>query len=350
MIDHTDCRTRGFTPGGEPSCVAAAVAAVLAGTRIPQAAAQAGMDPRDLADSVDTYRQAGLAALTAQAADAQWVQAHVQWAHADSADQIAAAHLAPRLAAATRDGVLGRWWFIRKHPYWRLRLQPPPGTATGHLRATISALLDDLTAAGHLTGWRPGIYEPETIVFGGPAGMDIAHTLFHHDSHAILTRGGQRHALGRAELSVLLLSAMFRAAGQDRYEQGDIWHRVTLMRPPTPGTAATGPKDPAAALRLLAFADPAPLTAPAGPLADAAARMAAFTAAGAALHTAHTAGDLKRGLRAVLAHHVIFAWNRCGLPPPMQTVLADAARRTLLDLPGTAHAAEKDLTTSAPTN
>jgi thiopeptide-type bacteriocin biosynthesis protein len=342
MIDHTGCRTRAFTPGGDPSRVAAAVAAVLAGTRIPQAAAQAGMDPQHLAESVDTYRRAGLAALSAQAAGAEWVQAQVQWAHADSAEQLAAAHLAPRLTAAARDGVLGRWWFIRKHPHWRLRLQPPPGTGTGHLRATISALLDDLTAAGRLIGWRPGVYEPETTAFGGPAAMDIAHTLFQHDSHAILTRGAERHAVGRSELSVLLLSAMFRAAGQDRYEQGDIWHRVALMRPPMPGTDATSLKKRAAALRTLAFADPAPLTAPGGPLADAGGRMAAFTAAGAALHTA---GDLERGLRDVLAHHVIFAWNRCGLPAPVQTVLADAARRTLLDLPDTAHPAEKDIAT-----
>jgi thiopeptide-type bacteriocin biosynthesis protein len=174
------------------------------------------------------------------------------------------------------------------------------------------------------------MYEPENVAFGGPEDMDIAHAVpLGQPRHPHLFR---TPCHWRAELSVLLLSALFRAAGQDRYEQGDVWHRVTLMRPPldtTPPRLA----ERAAAVRLLDFADPAALTGPGQALACAADRMAAFTAAGAALRAAHSRELLARGLRNVLAHHVIFTWNRAGVPAPMQTLLADAARHTLLDLP-----------------
>jgi hypothetical protein len=41
---------------------------------------------------------------------------------------------------------------------------------------------------------------------------------------------------------------------------------------------------------------------------------------------------MERGLRDVLAHHVIFHFNRIGVPAPAQAVLARAARNALLGL------------------
>jgi len=62
--------------------------------------------------------------------------------------------------------------------------------------------------------------------------MDIAHTLFHHDSQHILTRVTQTDpALGQRETTVLLYSTMLRAAGLDWFEQGDVWAKVTALRP-----------------------------------------------------------------------------------------------------------------------
>lgn len=44
--------------------------------------------------------------------------------------------------------------------------------------------------------------------------------------------------------------------------------------------------------------------------------MTAFDIAGRTLATAATDGTLERGVRNILAHHVIFHWNRLGLPAP----------------------------------
>ncbi|MGH3755350.1 MAG: thiopeptide-type bacteriocin biosynthesis protein, partial [Pseudonocardiaceae bacterium] len=92
-------------------------------------------------------------------------------------------------------------------PAWRLRYQSvnPDTKAVG-------TLLSELEADGHLARWTRGIYEPETLAFGGPAAIDIAHSLFHHDSRHCLARATKPAALGQREITVLLFSAMLRAA------------------------------------------------------------------------------------------------------------------------------------------
>nr|WP_285779256.1 lantibiotic dehydratase C-terminal domain-containing protein [Microtetraspora sp. NBRC 13810] len=59
--------------------------------------------------------------------------------------------------------------------------------------------------------------------------------------------------------------------------------------------------------------------------ACAAAWPAAYATTGRDLAGFAAAGRLRRGLRAVLTHHVIFAWNRTGLPHATQASLAAAA-------------------------
>ncbi len=243
------------TPPPDDDLVADAVLTVLAGTPLRDAATHTAIAEDDLVDAVAVYHHAGRAALKKRAD--RWVQVWLQFCDWADAEPVTAS-LALRLDDLVHTGILSRWWYIRKHPSWRLRLQPPPGVATDKVRAAMTPILDSLTRGGHLTRWRECVYEPETLAFGGPAGMDIAHTLFHHDSHTILTAArhtGLQPGLGRPELSVLLVSALFRAAGQDRYEQGDIWHRVTALRPSLPDTAAGRVAAHAAALRTLIFTD-----------------------------------------------------------------------------------------------
>lgn len=66
-----------------------------------------------------------------------------------------------------------------------------------------------------------------------------------------------------------------------------------------------------------------------GPLSSASAWLTAFEYAGAALRKQAGEGGLTRGLRAVIAHHVIFHWNRIGLPARIQAKLALAASEVI---------------------
>jgi protein-L-isoaspartate(D-aspartate) O-methyltransferase len=261
-----------------------------------------------------------------------WHQYNITFPDRLTAAGTAARHLLPALTAAQEDGLLHTWWFIRKQP-WRLRYQASaPGSADQYM----TTLLSRLAAAGDVSSWAQAIYEPETRAFGGHASMTGAHTLFHHDSTAILTlaagtagRPVTVPAAGQREATVLLCSAMLRAAQLDWYEQGDVWARVAALRngcttrPLPPGRAS----HMRTAIRLFMTADTRPLcgAGQAGPLAGRPGWLTAFETTGAELARLAGQGDLTRGLRGILAHHMIFHANRAGIPAADQAVLATAA-------------------------
>ncbi|MFD3580978.1 thiopeptide-type bacteriocin biosynthesis protein [Streptomyces sp. NPDC058683] len=305
-----------------------AVLDVLAGGDTNAVAACAGLEPADLDAAVTVYQQAGQQALAHQAGSPAWRQLYIQFTDWGKAEQIAADHIAPVLDLAQQDGLITGWWFIRKHPCWRMRLLPAFG---GQLPLALADMLDELTADGRVHRWWPGIYEPETAAFGGDTSMTIAHTLFHADSHAILTTAHSE--LGRRELSLLLCATLMRAAGLEWYEQGDVWHRITRERPLPSDVPAANVHTMADSLRQLLIAD----TSPSGPLLrsdrllkPAADWVSAFRQAGRDLGTAAREGALDRGLREVISYHVIFHWNRIGLPARTQSVLAHAAHTAIL--------------------
>jgi thiopeptide-type bacteriocin biosynthesis protein len=172
-------------------------------------------------------------------------------------------------------------------------------------------------------------------------GINAAHTLFHADSRAILIEAlRMRHGrpstlpIGRRELSILMCSAMLRAAGQEWTEQGDVWARVVGMRSAMGTANAELPSAIADKIGVLLAADTIAIAAPGQALDAATDRVHAFARAGREL--AHTArlGGLTRGLRDVLAHLVVFHWNRAAIPTEDQAVLASAARAHILGTPG----------------
>lgn len=272
--------------------------------------------------------------------ESRWRQVTVEFTDWAGAPLVVAHRLAPVLDRTGKP-----WWYIRKHPHWRLRHRHT-GIHTGeHARAfdpsatdqddILRRVLDQLVDDRVVRAWHPVIYEPETHAFGGPAGMDLAHDLFCRDSRTTLdllttpTRPG--HDAGPVELSVLAVSRMLRSAGLDWYEQGDVWAQVAAARPPIPTTRPPAPHAAAAARRLVAL-DTGPTTTllVGGPLAPYRAWLDAFDTTGTRLAALARTGRLTRGLRAVLAHHVIFHWNRLALTADQQHTLATLARDTLL--------------------
>ncbi|WP_233221164.1 thiopeptide-type bacteriocin biosynthesis protein [Streptomyces carminius] len=309
-----------------------------------QAAAQVPMEVSDLAEAVAAYKAAGRAALDAQARTRDWYQVRIRFTDWNTAERAAAAHLGPRLQQAQDAGTIADWWFLRKHPCWRLRCRPGPTTTRAETTAAVGAALGAMTAHGTVEKWRECLYEPEVLAFGGPVGMDITHDLFHADSHQTLaflrhTPGRlDQSTVGRRELSVLLCTTLFRGARQDAGEQADVWHRVVSERPlavePSPDKLRGMIPD----LRRLISLDTSPtgtLFAAHGPLSLGARWSEAFATAGRRLADAARDGALERGLRDILAGQVIFHWNRLGLPAATQAVLARAARAALITRPPT---------------
>ncbi|WP_455357525.1 methyltransferase, FxLD system [Streptomyces sp. SYSU K217416] len=212
-------------------------------------------------------------------------------------------HNAARALATALSG--RRFHFLRKDAGVRLRTEQP---ATG--------LLDQLLADRVITGWTGGIYEPETHAFGGPEGMEVAHAVFCADSPAALAETGTP---GARERSVMLLSAMIRATGLDPFEVGDVYARWAALRHPVNPPQGPALDQAVSAMRRLMNADAARRPQPEAGWGE---RVAAFEDAGRRLHRLAADGRLIRGIRGVLAHHAIFAFNRAGVPVDAQAATA----------------------------
>jgi thiopeptide-type bacteriocin biosynthesis protein len=324
------------SPDEPAGAVERAVLAMLTGTPSHLAARHARLTVPGLTGAARAYQQAGRAALAALGAPSRtWNQVLVEFTDWENAERTAAAVLAPRLEDTE---VICGWWFLRKHPHWRIRYQPATGAAAGQASEHVGAILGKLAAAGLVREWRHGIYEPEMLAFGGPEGISIAHQLFCTDSAGVLATFGQdkpttdtHRTAGRKELSILLCAALMRAARLDWFEQGDTWHRLTALRPAPGGTATRHHQD---AIRTLLTASTSPaglILAPGGPVAPTAAWIAGFGHAGQALATAARGNQLRRGLRDILAHLIIFHWNRLGLTATTQAILARAAQDVIMN-------------------
>jgi protein-L-isoaspartate(D-aspartate) O-methyltransferase len=216
------------------------------------------------------------------------------------------AGVTPQAATALALGLTGhRYHFTRKENGLRLRT-----------REDADGVLADLAAAGLIADWHERIYEPETWAFGGTDGMTIAHGVFCADSPAALAATGMP---GGKERVILLISAMTRAAALDPFETGDVWAKLAALRPPADPPPPERHAGAVAAMRRLLTAD-AVLRHDAEPgWAD---RVAAFEGAGRQLAFLAADGLLTRGLRSVLAHHLIFAFNRAGIPARGQAAAA----------------------------
>ncbi len=251
-----------------------------------------------------------------------WAQVHVEFTDWHRAEHTAARHLRPLLTA---EGDTGGWWFVRKHPCWRLRYHPTDDDTPRRL----ATALDDLTADSAIRSWHQTVYEPETHAFGGPAAMDIAHELFHHDSRGVLDllHSSPAPLPGRRELTILAISLLLRAAGQDWFEQGDVWTKVADLRRDEHTPLRVAAHTPTSLRRLMTLdAGPSSSLTAQGPLTSLTNWFAAFEHAGQRLAALSRHGSLLRGLRAVLAHHVIFHWNRINLPHTDQLILSTLAR------------------------
>lgn len=270
-----------------------------------------------------------------------WRQVFIHFHDYTAAERIGAIHIGPEMTGSETTGEIAAWFFMRKNPCWRLRFLPSHDTIGQDAVPPIHQRLDTLQAAGHIANWVETVYEPETHAFGGTASMSLAHHLFHNDSRQILAylrtpdaststgRGDQRR-----ELSVLLCSILMRNAGQDWFEQGDVWARVAdELRPDPPDTPSDRLNTLETNLRRLMTVDAGHnglLVQENGPLAFLAEWATAFAETGRSLGDHARNGTLTRGVRAVLAHHIIFHWNRLGLPSTTQSLLAHTAKAVIM--------------------
>ncbi|MEV4824567.1 thiopeptide-type bacteriocin biosynthesis protein [Micromonospora sp. NPDC049274] len=246
-----------------------------------------------------------------------WRQVNVAYPGTDSRqrERQAVEHLSRVLPAAEAEGLITSWWFIRKGP-WRIRYLPAtPSGDQLHLLLT------------ETVNWTTDIYEPEIHAFGGAASMSAAHALFHHDSRHLLEYLSDNPD-DRREHALVLCTALMRAAGLDINEQGDVWAKIADQRREVASPAFTqdlqARTDLTADVRRLLLGSPR-----AGGIASD--WLSAFAVTGTALGALRESGELTRGIRAIIALHVIFHLNRLGVRASAQATLARAAKEAIFN-------------------
>ncbi|MEU5872583.1 thiopeptide-type bacteriocin biosynthesis protein [Glycomyces sp. NPDC047369] len=246
-----------------------------------------------------------------------WKQVNIAFLSPDprERERQAVDHLTRVLPVAEAEGVITSWWFIRKGP-WRIRYLPATSTSDpAHILLT-----DGVT-------WTTDIYEPEIHAFGGSASMNAAHALFHHDSRHLLDYLSDNPD-DRREHALILCTALMRDAGLDIYEQGDVWAKIADQRGALAGAGRT--QDLRTATDLTADVGRLLLGLPhtGGVTSD---WLSVFEDTGKALRTLRESGKLTRGIRGIIAMHVIFHMNRLGIRANTQAALARAAKEAIFD-------------------
>lgn len=254
------------------------------------------------------------------------------------ADELLVTEIAPLCMQLTSQGYISRWWFLRKGdgvPHLRLRVFGEEPTLSNTVVLRVEEVLGNIESSGRIAHWTSLCYEPETMVFGGAQGMEAAHDLFHKDSLALcqwlaveqqLTReNSQSQAYKRrAEASLLVIQRLLRGAELDIFEQWDVWTRMANLRPWTTTAGPAQRKKNTTALAYLLFeASQHQLAEVFGDelYAVVSAWGEHFEQTGRALAQLNREGSLARGLREILASHIIFHWNRSGFGVALQAEL-----------------------------
>src|ERR1700722_9855965 len=135
--------------------------------------------------------------------DSTWRQLTLICGNWRAAEYAAVTVLGPALTTARDAGDVASWWFIRKGPEWRIRLESPDGRFPGRLAGALAGARGVRTAS-------ETVYEPETTRFGGRDGMAAAHRLFAADSRRLLAHLATEGTRLRRELPVVLATRMLR--------------------------------------------------------------------------------------------------------------------------------------------
>lgn len=317
--------------------IVAAILEVDSESALSDAATRLGVSTTQLAAWRTAFLDGGIQAL-ARCNPWRWHQFNLTLtANSSQYLRLVEGRLGPTVTRWLDSGLLDAFFYLHKPPGIRWRFLPAPGAELGQqLTDLMDRVVDDHGGAA----WSRGVYSPEVHLFGGIAGMELAHRFFTADSEAWLTyyrgRVAGRIRLSVAEFSAVLLDQCFRTAGLDRWERWDVWLRL-------------------ARVDRLDADDDAIAAIDARQLCIAAEAIAACFAddIGLAYADAHDAGECVRTYRARLAplapdidrlqregglvihlreavpHWVAFHWNRAGFGLEQQRRLAGVIARIL---------------------
>jgi thiopeptide-type bacteriocin biosynthesis protein len=291
----------------------------------------------------DVFVRAGLEALAAQRWQAgnDWLQIGVRpredlASRGELCRQVAS--LARRLLA---DSSINNFLFMNKPPGMRLRFQTEAGRGSTDLADMLHAEATRWRTEGLIDHIEPGVYEPESQLFGGPRSMSFVHPLFTVDSLIWLDCHASRAAEGEAIspawlVSLAVLRTVFAGLDITGWEDIGVWAGIREMAGRRLGAA----KDSLPMYEEVA-ADIRDVWSRRDQILD---ELHPAVKAIVACHDSAllTGATLWRsgyfcqerasmGPRAAAAFYVIFHWNRAALTPTEQALMAESLADRILD-------------------
>jgi thiopeptide-type bacteriocin biosynthesis protein len=291
----------------------------------------------------DVFVRAGLEALTAGTREVEsgWLQVGLR----PREDPAARGELCRQLARLARrllgDSTADDFFFMNKPPGMRLRFRTSAPGGAPELADVLHAEVARWRAEGLIDHVEPGVYEPESRLFGGPRSMPFVHALFTVDSLVWLDYHACRAIEGDAVSPAWLVSlAMLRTvfAGLDitGWEDVGVWDCIrNVAGRRLGGEEVSVPAYGAVADEIRGVWSRADRIVDAlhPPVRETLARHDAALLTGAAHWRAgyFCRPGASLGPRAAAAFYVIFHWNRAALSHTEQALVAESLSNRVLE-------------------
>lgn len=290
----------------------------------------------ELYEACQTFVRAGLQALAARSTADDWLQIGVGVPTEPDARCEFYRRVAELVRKLLSESAIDNFFFMHKPPGVRLRFEIGPKSPAS-LGERLHETLEHWKEEGLVLAIEPGIYEPESQLFGGTASMAYVHALFTIDSLVWLDyharpAGDNDHADVAWLVSLAMLPAVFQGLDITGWEDMGVWHYLGQRagRDLDQGALSLAEYDEIATsvraiwLRreLLLEQLPADLHSI---VSDHYPGLQAAAAQWRSGYFATTAAAL--GPRSAVAFYVIFHWNRAGLSAVQQALLTASLSR-----------------------
>lgn len=187
----------------------------------------------ELYQARDVFVRAGLEALAARPwqAGSEWLQIGIR----PREDLESRGELCRQLACLARrllsDSAVDDFFFMNKPPGMRLRFHAAAAGSSADLADVLDSEVMRWRAEGLIDDVEPGVYEPESQLFGGPRSMSFVHALFTVDSLIWLDyhgcRAGEGETISPAWLvSLAVLRTVFAGLDITGWEDIGVWDRI----------------------------------------------------------------------------------------------------------------------------
>jgi thiopeptide-type bacteriocin biosynthesis protein len=279
---------------------------------------------------------AAICRLISESSDLErWLYFRIAVESTAGANAFLAYRLAPMLRELVEPYGITRWWWLRKGDEFgravRLRIAVPSSN-TKEITLDVSARLERLGC--NLTPLR---YEPELRLFGGAAGIKIAHDHFCADSKFLVSCMHEANSEGLPViplgLSLALALRLLRSSRLDLFESWDVFDRICAKRPGTQNQrGATAKFQRLAETVVHAGTDQIFRLYQNNKATSLSEYVTAIDMLGYELHRTYYRGGLECGIREFLAPVVLFHWNRAGIPGAIQSCLSHAVALELCHL------------------